>query len=49
MEGREVQYEKALSPILVTEGGMFMKVRERHSLKAPFPILVTDEGMKKSL
>jgi len=45
MEGREVQYEKALSPILVTEGGMFMKVRERHSLKAPFPILVTEEGM----
>ena len=35
MEVRERQSSKALSPILVTEEGMCMEVRERQFWKAP--------------
>ena len=41
MEVRELQYEKALSPILVTEEGMFMEVRELQYEKALLSILET--------
>ena len=39
------QPAKALVPILVTEGGMFMEGRELQPSKAYHPILVTEEGM----
>ena len=45
MEVRELQPKKALSPILVTEEGMFMELREMQSRKASFPILVTQDGI----
>ena len=39
------QPAKALNPILVTEEGMFIEVRELQPSKTPSPILVTEEGM----
>ena len=41
----EMQVEKALVPISVTESGMVMLFKEKQLKKALFPISVTESGM----
>ena len=49
MDVKELQSEKALSPMLVTEFGILMEVKERHQEKALFPMLVTSHPATRFL